>query len=255
MINVLVPPGDSNRELTATLERSGARVSFWPPVKIGAPADASSLNEAIENLFGYDWLILKNGHAVEYFLRAFFLKHGTQELDELRVLTIGSETAQRVAERQVHVDIALEQFPRANVYHEIESYVGERSSLSRQNLLVPSANIVIESFEDLFVNSEARVDRVAAYQTCSDTRDLIRLRTLLAGGGIDLVVFTGVSAINEFGNLFDTDDLGRVLTGAKVACLDPATRDLAGKYGLLETSLPSEPSIVSLAEIVTTAGQ
>jgi uroporphyrinogen-III synthase len=233
MINVLVSPGDSHRELAATLERSGVRVSSWPQVEISAPADDASLHEAIENLFGYDWLVLKNVRAADYFLRALLLKHRTEELDELRVLTIGSETAEMVAERQVHVDIALERFAHADIYREIESYVGESSSLSRQNLLVPSANIIIESFEDLLVDAGARVDPVTAYQTCADRLELIRLRTLFAGGGVDSVVFSGGSAIAEFADLFDTDDLGRVLSGVKVICLDPATRDLAGKYGLL----------------------
>ena len=249
MINILTSPFD--HELAAALEGSGARVSIWPPVKMSAPADDSSMREAIENLFGYDWLILKNLRAAEYVLRAFFLKHNAEELDELRVLTIGSPAAEKFTESQLHVDIMLEEFRHGSIYAEIESYVGDSAALSRQYLLVPSANITVESFEDLFLNAGARVDAVTAYQTCAERLELIRLRTLMAGGGIDLVAFTGASAIGEFANLFDTDDLARVLTGVKIACLDRATSDLAWRYGLSDTCVPSEPSIAALADIVT----
>jgi uroporphyrinogen-III synthase len=252
MISVLVSPPDSDRELAATLERSGARVSVWPPVDIDTLADDSVLHEAIENLFGYDWLILKNVYAAEYFLRAFLTRHQAEELDDLRVLTLGPETAEKLAACQVHVDIALDRFSHGQVYGEIERYVGQNSLLARQNLLVPSASVVIESFEDQFANAGARVDSVTAYQTCSDRRELIKLRTLLAGGGIDFVVFTSVSAIAQLATLFDTDDPGRVLNSVKVVCLDRLTSDLAGKYGLLEILTPVERSIPMLVELITT---
>jgi uroporphyrinogen-III synthase len=247
MINVLVSTADSDRELVATLARSGARISVWPGVEIGALADDSSLHEAIENLFGYDWLILKNVYAAEYFLRAFLTKHQAEELDDLRVLTVGPETAEKLAACQVHVDIALDPFSHRQVYGEIERYVGQNSLLARQNVLVPSAAVVIESFEDQFGNAGARVDSVTAYQTCFDKRESIKLRTLLAGGGIDFVVFTGASAIAEFATLFDTDDFGRVLNSVKVVCVDRPTSDMAGKYGLLEILIP-ETSIPALIE-------
>jgi len=251
MINALVSPSD--RDLVAALERSGARVSIRPPVEFRRPVNDSSLHEAIENLFGYDWLILKNGRAAEYFLPAFFRNHQAGELDELRVLTIGTLTAEKVAAAHVHVDIALEDFLQETVYGEIASYVGESSLLSRQNLLVPSATISVESFEDSFVKAGARVDGVTAYQTCSDWRELIRLKTLLTAGGIDFVAFTSPTAVIEFAELLDTDDLGRVLTGIRVSCVDRATADRAAKYGLLETSVPSESSITAFVEMITLA--
>ena len=248
MINVLVSPSD--RELAAALDQSGARISIWPRAEIGALADDSGLHEAIENLFGYDWLILKNARAAEHFLRAVFVKHRTEELDELRVLTIGTQTAEKLAASHVHVDITLADFQQGFVYREVESYVGDSSSLSRQNLLVPNANISTERFEDSFMNAGARVDAVTAYQTCSERSELIRLRTLLTGGGIDFVAFTDGSAIVAFAELLDTDDLGRALTGIEVACFDRDTSDRAGKYGLLETLVPSEPSIPALVEMM-----
>src|SRR5256885_2324966 len=100
-------------ELATSLEKSGARVWAWPALAIDEPDDDSLLSEAINNLFGYDWLILKNAYAADYFLRRFLRDHQPEELEELRVLTIGSEAAEKASELCVHVDIALDRFANA----------------------------------------------------------------------------------------------------------------------------------------------
>jgi len=196
------------------------------------------LRDAIDNLFGYDWLILKNARAAEYFLRRFLETHRPDQLDQLRVLTIGSEAAERVAEFQIHVDIALDRFAREHSCREVESYVA-RGNLARLNVLVPSANVTREAFEEEFADAGARVDSIAVYRTTSGSDQLPRLKALLAGAAIDFIRFASASEIGECAALFDTDDLGRLLSGVTVVCLDEATVKTANEFGLSQTSTPS----------------
>src|SRR5882762_3683854 len=56
------------QELRAELEVVGARLISWPKLDISPPETYASLDEAIENLFGYDWLIFRNVNAVTFFL-------------------------------------------------------------------------------------------------------------------------------------------------------------------------------------------
>src|SRR5947209_11368411 len=76
-------------ELIAELEAGNARVSTWPTPAVSEPDDPAPLNNAIEDLFGYDWLLLKNETAARSFLRRFLEGHHAEELDDLRILTIG----------------------------------------------------------------------------------------------------------------------------------------------------------------------
>src|SRR5690349_20892866 len=103
-ITILCAPGDSRIDLRRELERLGARVIEWPQLRIDGPQDNSAIDEAIENLFGYDWLIFKSEAAAEYFLRRFALEHTLDELDELKILAIG-ETDQRLVRSHVHIDV------------------------------------------------------------------------------------------------------------------------------------------------------
>ena len=245
MISVLLSPSAADRELATSLERSGARVWAWPELTIDNPDNDASLSEAISNLFGYDWLILKNAHAADYFLRRFLTEHQPEELEALRVLTIGPEAANRASELRVHVDIALDRFANAKLFSEIESYCNNLQSLARLNFLVPSASVTREHFEQQLEDAGARVDSVTTYRTCSDGAKLTELRTLLIGGAIDYLAFTNPSAISEFAALFDTDDLGRLLAGVAIACRDTATNAAVNEFGLTKTLKPSDASTLT----------
>jgi len=253
MISVLLSTSAADRELATSLEHSGARVWTWPAPAIGDPDNDASLREAIDNLFGYDWLILKNAHAADYFLRNFLRAHQPEELEELRLLTVGSGAAEAAAELRVHVDIALDRFSNAKLFSEIESYCDNLQSLAHLNFLVPSASVTREHFEQQLEGAGARVDSVTAYRTCSDSQKLTELRTLLIGGAIDCVAFTHASGIGEFAALFDTDDLGRLLAGITIACRDDATNAAANLFGLTETLAPADAS-TTLANLIKSIG-
>jgi uroporphyrinogen III methyltransferase/synthase len=250
MMSVLIPP--DSHALAVPLENSGARVFTWPSLEIGALLDDSQLRDATENLFGYDWLILKNARAADYFIRTFLAEHLPDELDEVRVLAIGSEACDKASEFQIHVDIAVERFAANKVYGEIQSYVGD-VEIARLNLLHPNAGNTCELYEQQLEADGARIDSVTAYRTCSNSDQLAKLKALLAGGGIDCVAFTTASAINEFACLFDTDDLPRLLTGVAVVCPDQSTAGVANEFGLA-TTMPSEPSFDQLADLINNPG-
>jgi uroporphyrinogen III methyltransferase / synthase len=249
MISVLIPPDSSNHALAIELENSGARVFTWPGLEINAPVDDSHFRDAIENIFGYDWLIFKNARAAEHFMRGFLEARPLEELDDLRVLAIGADSTETMSEFHVHLDITLERFATGRVFDEIQSYVGD-GGIARLNILVPSARLRREIFEDQLANAGGRVDSVAAYRTCAEPDQLARLTALFAGGGIDCVTFTSASAVDQFACLFDTDDLLRLLNGVTVVCVDQATAGAAKEFGLAHAPIPSKPTPKHLADLI-----
>ena len=104
--------------------------------------------------------------AAEYFLRAFLQSYPAEALDTSRVVAVGANTAAKAGEFRIHVDIALERFATGDIYDAIKSYVGD-NDCARLNLLVPSAKLIREAFEEQFEAAGARVDSVAAYRTTS----------------------------------------------------------------------------------------
>src|SRR2546423_15668128 len=90
-------------EFAAALEGYGARVVSCPTIEIVAPESYALLDEAIENLFGYDWIIFTSVNGVEHFLRRLGAAgKEVSELDDGRVCAIGEATSERLVAAHVH---------------------------------------------------------------------------------------------------------------------------------------------------------
>ena len=239
-------------ELGIELEHSGARVITAPKLEIHEPESHVALDEAIENLFGYDWIIFANIYAVDYFLRRFHqLNHDINELDDLRVCAIDEGGRTRLEGMQVHVDLIPEGQAATRVLDALESYLGGPEAFRTANFLIPRSATSIDPLPQLLEDAGARVDVVPAYRIAS-TNDsfLAQLRALLVGGGIDYLAFSRPSEVEMLAQLFDTHDLSRLLLGVVVACIDQPTKQAAQEFGLSAVFVPSEFSISAFVEAI-----
>ncbi|HVF50604.1 MAG TPA: uroporphyrinogen-III synthase [Pyrinomonadaceae bacterium] len=239
-------------EFAAALEAYGARVVVCPTIEIVAPESYAALDDALDNLFGYDWLIFTSANGVEYFLRRMEARgRDVSELDELRVCAIGAATAERLREARVHVDVVPEQFKAEGVFAALESFVGGRDGFRQQNFLIPRAAVARDYLPRALEEAGARVDVVAAYRTVRPrTTDRARVEALLVGGAVDCVTFTSSSTVINFAQLFDASDLSAILKGVRVACIGDITSETAARYGLHTDILPNEYTVPALARAI-----
>src|SRR5690349_11089412 len=111
-------------EFAAELERYGARVVACPTIEITAPESYAALDEAIEQLYGYDWIIYTGVNGVDEFLtRLAETGRERSEVDEQRVCAIGEATALRLREAEKHVDVIPEQFKAEGVFEALINYL------------------------------------------------------------------------------------------------------------------------------------
>ena len=239
-------------EFAAELERFGARVVACPTIEIVPPESYAQLDEAIDNLFGYDWLLLTSRNAVEHFLaRLSALGKDVSELDGLRVCAIGEATAERLVAAHVHVDLVPEKSRAEGVFEALEKFLGGREQFEGLNFLMPRAAVARDFLPRALEEAGARVDVVTAYRTVRpETNDRARAEALLVGGGVDCVTFTSSSTVHNFAQLFDTRDLGRLLAGVRVACIGGVTAETAAEYGLRADIVPAESNARALARAV-----
>lgn len=248
---ILVAPS-GNGDLATELTRHGARVLSWPRLEITETDSHAHLDEAIENLFGYDWLIFANVNAAVFFLRRLqHTGHEVGELDALRVCAINDATRLRLEHSQVHVDLLPDQPSSDVVVAALETYIGEKDSLRGLNVLLPRAAISRDPLAQALEDAGARVDVVAAYRAVSNNSELVQLSVLLGGGGIDCVAFTSPATVNEFSHVFDTDDLSRLLEEVVVACVDAETAQAAAEFGLPDQIVPSDSGVAALVLALT----
>jgi uroporphyrinogen-III synthase len=248
---ILISPDYTETGLKVALEDYGARVIAWPRFEIHELQNLGALDEAIDNLFGYDWMIFRSVPAAESFLgRLADLGHEISELDSLRVLAFGAATSDLLEFSQVHVDLVAPEDVRKDALAEIEHYLGGTQTIEGTNFLNLRAANSCETLSSKLENRGARVDRVAAYRTVSNDEQLIRLKTLLAGGGIDCLVIQSASDCKTLAELFDESDLRTPLDGAVVACGNWEISQEVEKFGLKSELVGAVSAVTGFVRII-----
>ncbi len=239
-------------DFVAELEDYGARVLLCPTIEIAEPENYERLDEAIDHLYGYDWIVFTSVNGVDYFLRRLKTReHQISELDSLRVCAIGEATAERLQKAHVHVDVIPEEFKAEGVFTALERYAGGREALSGLNFLLPQAAVARDFLPAALQDAGARVDVVTAYRTVQPNGlDRGRVSALLTGGGADCIAFTSSSTVRNLALLFDTHDLTPILSGVVVACIGDITAGTANEYGIHPDIQPAEFTIPALTRAI-----
>src|SRR5882672_9986674 len=238
-------------EFIAELERYGADVVLCPTIEIQGLESYERLDEAIEHLYGYDWLIFTSVNGVDYFFQRLTARgRGASDLDELKVCAIGEATADRLRDLHVHVDVIPEEFKAEGVFSALERFVGGPEALAGLNVLIPRASVARDYLPKALEKAGARVDVVPAYRT-ELPADLDRGRVAaMLSGGADCIAFTSSSTVKNLARLFDTHDLSGALAGVVIACIGDITATTAVEYGLRVEIQPQQFTIPSLARAI-----
>jgi len=238
-------------EFASELERYGAKVLVCPTIEIGDPESYARLDEALDHLYGYDWLIFTSANGVDYFLRRLaFQNKSVEQLDDLKVCAIGEATADRLRDAHVHVDVVPAEFKAEGGYSALVQYVGSEEQFQGMNFLLPRAAVARDYLPNALEEAGARVDVVPAYRTVVPANlDRGRLSAMLAGDA-DCIAFTSSSTVKNLALLFDTTDLGGTLKDLTIACIGEITAGTAAEYGLHVDIQPEEFTIPALARAI-----
>ena len=238
-------------DLTTILESYGAKVIVCPTIEIREPDNYDRLDEALDHLYGYDWLIFTSTNGVEFFLKRLIDRgHQVSDLDEIKVCAIGQRTADKLHDAHVHVDLVPSQSTAEGVFTALSEFAGGDDSLRGLNILLPRAAVGREVLPEALQQAGARVDVVITYQTVlPDNIDRGKLAAMLAGSG-DCIAFTSPSTIKNLAKLFDTHDLGKTLPGMVVACIGSVTSEAAAEYGLRVDIQPENFTTKDLAQAI-----
>lgn len=238
-------------DFAAELQKYGAVVILCPTIEIGEPDSYERLDEAIDHLYGYDWLIFTSVNGVDYFFQRLKARgRNRSDIDELRVCAIGEATAERLNDLHVHVDVIPDEFKAEGVFEALKRFVGGAAGLNNLNVLIPRASVARDYLPRALEESGARVDVVPAYRTSLPANlDRGRVAAMLSGSA-DCIAFTSSSTVKNLAQLFDTPALGEALAGVVVACIGDITAKTAAEYGLTVEIQPDEFTIPALARSI-----
>ena len=108
---VVTRAADQAAGLVAPLEALGADVLLLPVIAIADPLDFAPLDEAIDTIETYDWIVLTSVNGVDRFVqRLVTCGHGVEALRIASVAVVGSATAARLRELGVEPAVVPDRF-------------------------------------------------------------------------------------------------------------------------------------------------
>ncbi len=233
-------------ELSRELEALGAGVFEFPTIEIKPPEDFGPLDEAIQDLDSFDWLVFTSVNGVEAFVERL-RRHG---LDlravprRTKVAAIGPATAKKVEVVGLRVDVTPEEYKAEAL---IGALMGD--SLKGKKVLIPRAKVAREILPEKLREAGAEVVVPPAYESVPSSEGTERVKELLESGDIDCVTFTASSTVENFVRAFG-EEAARLLSETRIACIGPITAGTARDHGLRVDAEADEYTIPGLIEAV-----
>jgi uroporphyrinogen III methyltransferase/synthase len=223
-IVVTRPAGEAERS-AASLEALGAEVLLAPTVEIGPLDDPCRLDETIDRLGEFDWLVFTSGNGVRAFLER--LDHQGRDLralGHLKLAAIGPSTDQVLREYRLRADVIPESFRSESLADALEPVVrGQRVLLAR-------ADRGRTILRDRLVQV-ARVEQVAVYRNVDAAAIPTEIMDRIEHATVDWITLTSSAITERLHSLLSPS--ARELIGRKIrlASLSPVTSQTASKLG------------------------
>lgn len=239
--------------LRPRLDSAGFQIITWPSLQLTPLENWAALDDAIANLYGYDWVIFVNPAAVGFFVeRLQKQSREVSDLDSLRVCAIGEATAIALEHASVHVDVVAAQTNPSAIVEQLAMYTGGMEHLDRVNFLLPQAAIGRDYLKGHIENIGARADVVIAYQTVArgDLTRLAGLQSMLLTFSVDAVLFNHPDEVSELARVFDTNDLSAILRNTLILAVGDHTTNAARAPGIAQPMQPNESSPNAITELL-----
>ncbi|MEW5800817.1 MAG: uroporphyrinogen-III C-methyltransferase [bacterium] len=233
------------------LTELGALSIEFPTIRVSGLQDSSLLDDAIQALSDYQWIIFTSVNGVDFFFqRLHALKKDSRAFGAGRVCAIGPETASALRQQGIIPDYVPFEY-RAESIIEGFSNMGIKEGV---RILIPRALEARDVLPEQLAQKGARISVVPVYETLPDSADSASLLDLIQKKAVNMVTFTSTSTVKNFCAAFSGSgfSLPELLEGVDIACIGPICAREAQVMGLKVHIIPKEYTIAAMTESIVT---
>ncbi|MBU5612282.1 uroporphyrinogen-III C-methyltransferase [Geomonas azotofigens] len=241
---VLVTRGaDQAGEFTSMLEQLGARAYCCPTIEIAAPESYAALDEAIDALDSFHWIVFTSYNAVKYFF-ARLAEHGldSRALGRCHVCAVGPKTAAALAPYGIRPDLIPADY-------KAEGVVAAFSEMDMNGkwILFPKGDRAREVIPEELGRLGAQV--IAPVTYANHTPSAIPDEALLAleEKRIDCATFTSSSTVQNLAGILGENRFLHLMEGVTIASIGPITSKTCRDLGLDVHIEPAEFTLEALS--------
>lgn len=207
-------------QLTKELEARGAEVIEIPAIEIQPPESYKPLDQALQDLQQYQWLIVTSFNTVDA-LRSRITAAGIRSnaFSHLQIAAVGAATAQALAEMGLQTSV----IPKEYVAESLLKDLGNR--LSGKRVLIARSAIARDIIPEALIRAGAIVNAVDAYRTVIPQKSIRKIAELFSGRNLipDAVTFTSVSTVTNFFHLLESANIQQVPPSMQAISIGPIT--------------------------------
>jgi len=238
-------------ELMAGLEENGANCREYSTIKIEPVDSYEALDEDLERLSEYHWILFTSLHGVKYFFERLYEKGlDARSLNGPSIAAVGKATADLLLEYGVRADLLPSVFTGEGL---AETLLDQ--GVEGRNILIPRAEKAREILPETLRGAGAQVKVTPVYKNVAPDGKREQLRDELESGKVDMVTFTSSSTVRNFLKMVSAKDdaeLKQLMHNVVIAAIGPITAKTVTDNGLKVDIQPENYTIPDLVtEIVT----
>jgi uroporphyrinogen III methyltransferase/synthase len=228
--------------LVAELSGLGAKVIQCPTIRIAPLENDDALQNAIDNIAAYSWIIFTSTNGVGAFWERISERGcDARLLADAKIVAIGPATASALAKHGIKADL----IPATSISESVADEMIRKGAAGK--VLLVRALQGREVLQEKLAAAGMQVALAPCYQTVADNSKAEEVRTLLKEGKIDWVTFTSSSTVINFVEAIGEDTIKATRESFHVACIGPITAKTADENNLSADVIASGSGTAELA--------
>ncbi|MDY6836100.1 MAG: uroporphyrinogen-III C-methyltransferase [Chloroflexota bacterium] len=231
-------------DLRKVLIQYGADVIEMPTINIEPLSDYSELDQAINDLHRYGWVVLTSVNGAQiFFERLSSQGFDSRELRGVGICAIGPATAKIVSNMGITPDFVPPKYTAVDIVAGISRY-----DIQGIEFLLPRAEIASQDLVDGLIRLGAKVHQISTYRTLAVGPTESRGRKTILDGGVDIITFTSSSTVKGLVSIMG--DQLEAINNCTIACIGPVTADTAIGLGIRVDIVAEEHTMEGLVRAI-----
>ncbi|MBI2335978.1 MAG: uroporphyrinogen-III C-methyltransferase [Deltaproteobacteria bacterium] len=230
--------------LTEPLKELGAQVVELPTLEISPVQDLTKVDQAIQHLATFDYLVFSSVNAVEiFFKRCHVLKSDIRKLSSLKIAAVGKKTAQALEQHQLYAEFVPEAYSGDDLAAGLAGF-----DIHGKKILFPrSAQARAEILKPL-LQSGAEVEELVLYENHIPAASQQQAKTFFESRLPDLITFTSASSVKNFVQIVSGLPQVESIKKIPAICIGPITEQAARALGFEKILVTEEATLESLID-------
>ena len=217
---------EQNEQVARQLENLGAEVIVEPVIRIEPPVDWKPVDQAIDQISSFDWLVFSSRNGVKFFLdRLMSRGRDARSLAHLGIATIGPATAEELAHYSLRADIVPHDFRAEALADELAKRVAGKS------VLLARADRGRTVLEDQLGPLAREVRTVVTYRQTDIASPSAETLSRLKSGSITDVLLTSSNIARGFVGWLDDETKAIVKARTAIVSISPVTSEVIRPLG------------------------